>query len=627
MKALQVLMKIKISVVGFAPRADRHRPAMSALPFSLHDLLPMTGKSRLFTLPRLLVLAIVAAALFLVWPLYQRSIPQPENEKPVDAVLIGGGIMSMTLATYLQALQPDWQLQVFERRGAVAEESSEGWNNAGTGHAGFAELNYTPQKPDGTIETTRAINIAEQFEISRQFWASMARDGRLSNPRDYINPTAHMSFVWGEDRAEFLRKRHELLTKNPLFHGMQYSTDPEQIRKWAPLMMEGRDPSQKVAATWMPLGTDVNFGVITRKLAEALQKAPNFKLGLNHEVTALRQNADKTWDVAVKDLQSGKERTVRTRFVFVGAGGATLKLLQLSGIPEARRYAGFPVGGEFLAFQNPALTARHTVKAYGMADTGAPPMSVPHLDARKLDGQPVMLFGPYALYSTKFLKYGSWWDLFSSVTQYNVLDMLTVGANNLDLVKYLVQQAMLTDEDRHKELLRYFPSARREDWKLVTGGQRVQVIKHDPEKGAILQFGTEIVSNQDRTLTALMGASPGASTSPPIMLKILEQSFPQQMKDGWSERLKQIIPSYGQKLNDSAELTNRIRKMTSDALQLPYVEVPLTLGKAATPALNAPASTTGQPAANGAKLPAPAASQTGGKAAAERNANREMQAP
>lgn len=563
----------------------------------------------------LILLAIIAGALFLYWPLTKPSIPEAENEKPVDAVLIGGGIMSMTLATWLQELQPDWQLQMFERRGAVAEESSEGWNNAGTGHAGFAELNYTPQKPDGSIETTRAINIAEQFEVSRQFWASMAREGRLSNPSEYINPTAHMSFVWGEDRAEFLRKRHELLTKNPLFYGMQYSTDPEQIKKWAPLMMEGRDPSQKVAATWMPLGTDVNFGVITRKLAESLQKEPNFSLSVNHEVTALRQNADKTWNVAVKDLQSGKERTVKTRFVFVGAGGAALKLLQLSGIPEAERYAGFPVGGEFLAFQNPALTSRHTVKAYGMADTGAPPMSVPHLDARKLDGQPVMLFGPYALYSTKFLKHGSWWDLFSSVTQHNVLDMLTVGANNLDLVKYLVQQAMLTDDDRHKELLRYFPSARREDWKLVTGGQRVQVIKNDPEKGPILQFGTEIVSNQDKTIAALMGASPGASTSPPIMLKILEQSFPQQMDAGWRDRLKQIIPSYGQKLNDSAELTNRIRKMTSDALQLPHVDVPLALGKAAAP---------GTGARQAEKAAADAIRRAQDKA---RNANSEMQAP
>ena len=536
------------------------------------------------------VLLLAAALLFLYWPLRPRSVPAAENDKPVDVVLVGGGIMSVTLATYLQELQPDWHLELFERLDGVALESSNGWNNAGTGHSAFAELNYTPELPDGSIETKRAVGIAEQFEISRQFWAHQVELGRLPQPSDFINPTPHMSFVWGDDRVEYLRKRHDALVKNPLFYGMQFSTDPAQIRQWAPLVMEGRDPKQKVAATWMPLGTDVNFGVITNALTHALQKTPNFTLQLQHEVTALRQNGDKTWNVTVKDLKSGQEHTVKTRFVFIGAGGAAIKLLQMSGIPESKNYAGFPVGGQFLAFSSPAIADRHKVKVYGMAETGSPPMSVPHIDARKLDGKPVVLFGPFALYSTKFLKDGSWFDLYSSITHNNLLAMLKVGEENLNLVKYLLSQAELTDEDRQAELVKYYPNAKRGDWKLITAGQRVQVIKRDPEKGAILQFGTEIVTDKDKTLAALLGASPGASTSPPIMLDLLAKAFPQEMAAGWQARLQQIIPSYGRKINDSAAFTNQIRGMTSHALHLPYLEVPAAPSQQAAP-VQPPATT------------------------------------
>ena len=531
------------------------------------------------TLRKTLLLLIVAAAigggLFLYWPLWQRSVPAAQNDQPVDVVLIGAGIMSVTLATYLQELQPDWTLQMYERRDGVAEESSDGWNNAGTGHSGFAELNYTPQLADGSVETKRAVEIAEQFEISRQFWSHQVRAGRLGAPADFINPTPHMSFVWGEANIDYLRKRRDALVSNPLFYGMQFSDDPKQIAQWAPLLMEGRDPGQHVAATYMPLGTDVNFGVITRQLTQGLQRSRNFALHLGSEVTALRRNADKTWNVTVKDLKSGQESTVKTRFVFIGAGGAALKLLQLSGIPEADDYAGFPVGGQFLAFTAPAIADRHKVKAYGMAETGSPPMSVPHLDARKLDGKPVILFGPFALYSTKFLKHGSWFDLYSSVNHDNLGEMVGVGAENLDLVKYLMSQARLDDDDRQAELLKYFPTAKRGDWTLVTAGQRVQVIKRDPAKGAVLQFGTEIVIDRDRSIAALLGASPGASTSPPIMLELMAKAFPQQVAAGWGEQLRQIVPSYGRKLNDDPALTNQIRRMTSQALQLPYLEVPV----------------------------------------------------
>ncbi len=518
---------------------------------------------------------VLVAVLFLYWPLYTPAPPKAENERPVDVVLVGGGIMSVTLATFLQELEPGWKIHLYERLDDVALESSNGWNNAGTGHSAFAELNYTPELPDGSIETKRAVGIAEQFEVSRQFWSHQVRNGRLGNPADFINPTPHMSFVWGEDRIEYLRKRHQALVRNPLFYGMQFSTDPAQIQRWAPLAMEGRDPNQKVAATYMPLGTDVNFGVLTQQLTTALRRSPNFQLHLRHEVRGLSQNGDKTWSVTVNDLKNDRERTIKSRYVFIGAGGAALKLLQMSGIPESKNYAGFPVGGQFLAFRDPAITRRHQVKVYGMADTGSPPMSVPHIDARKLDGKQVMLFGPFALYSTKFLKDGSWFDLYSSVNHNNVGGMLRVGEENLDLVKYLMQQAGLDDDDRQAELVKYFPKAQRKDWQLITAGQRVQIIKRNPETGETsLEFGTELVTDKDHTISALLGASPGASTSPPIMLKLLAQAFPEQMKGQWQARINEIVPSYGQELNKSAALTNHIRRMTSQTLQLPFIQVP-----------------------------------------------------
>lgn len=544
-------------------------------------------KKFLKALVGLVVLVAIAAGLFLYWPLFERSPPEPENPEPVDVVLIGAGVMSVTLATYLQELEPDWRIEMYERLDGVSLESSDGWNNAGTGHSGFAELNYTPEREDGSIETARAVDIAEQFEISRQFWSHQVDAGRLGTPTDFINATPHMSFVWGDANIDYLRRRHAALSKEPLFNGMVYSEDPAQIAAWAPLMMQGRDPAQKIAATWMPLGTDVNFGVITRQLTQALERSPNFGLHLRHEVRQLKRGDDGLWTVAVHNLATGSTRSIRAKFVFVGAGGAALTMLQHSGIPEAANYGGFPVGGQFLAADNPAVTARHEVKAYGKAEEGSPPMSVPHLDARMLDGKPVLLFGPFALQSTRFLKHGSWFDLFSSVNNHNVAGMMRVGAENRDLVGYLISQARLSDADRMAELQKYYPGAQPADWRLVTAGQRVQVIKRDPEKGAILQFGTEIVTDTDGSIAALLGASPGASTSPKIMLDVLRKAYPAQMDGPWRARIEQIVPSLGRTLNTDVALTNRIRGMTSRVLQLPYHEVPgAAIGDGQPPAMN-----------------------------------------
>lgn len=500
---------------------------------------------------------------------------KPDAAKTADVLLIGGGVMSATLGVYLQELQPDWSIAMVERLDNVAEESSNGWNNAGTGHSAFAELNYTPEKADGTIDISKAVEISEAFEISRQFWSYQVKNNVLHDPDRFINSVPHMSFVWGDENIAFLKKRYQALQHSTLFRGMEFSDEQEKIKSWVPLVMEGRSPAQKVAATRMPLGTDVNFGEITRQLVASLKNNANFALHLNAEVRAIKRNADNTWSVTYANLKDGeRESVIKARFVFIGAGGAALSLLQMSGIPEADGYGGFPVGGEFLVTDNPDIVTRHIAKVYGKASVGAPPMSVPHLDTRVFDGKQVLLFGPFATFSSKFLKNGSLWDLFGSVTLNNIMPMAQVGWDNFDLVKYLISQVMMDDDDRFAALQEYFPEAKKEDWRLAIAGQRVQIIKDEGEKGGVLKLGTEIVSARDGSIAALLGASPGASTAAPIMLSLLEKVFKDKVATPeWQAKLKEIVPSYGQKLNGNIALTNEIRRYTSDTLHLNYIEV------------------------------------------------------
>jgi len=489
--------------------------------------------------------------------------------KKVDVLLIGGGIMSSTLGVWLNELQPDWSMEMVERLDGVAEESSNGWNNAGTGHSALAELNYTPEGKDGKIEIAKAIEINEAFQISRQFWSWQVKNGVLKNPRSFINSTPHMSFVWGDDNIKFLKARYEALQASPLFSGMQYSEDAEQIKKWVPLMMEGRDPAQKIAATWTPIGTDVNFGEITRQFVAHLQAQPNFALKLSSEVQEIERNKDGSWRVTYKNLQDGSKTETDAKFVFIGAGGGALHLLQKSGIPEANEYAGFPVGGSFLVTDNASVAEQHLAKAYGKASVGAPPMSVPHLDTRVLDGKRVILFGPFATFSTKFLKEGSYFDLLTSTTTHNFWPMTKVGIEQYPLVEYLAGQLMLSDDDRFAALKEYFPNAKQEDWRLWQAGQRVQIIKRDEEKGGVLKLGTEIVASEDGSIAGLLGASPGASTAAPIMLSVLQKVFKDQVATpAWQEKLKQIVPSYGTALNDSPERVAKEWAYTAEVLQL-----------------------------------------------------------
>ncbi|MGJ7580690.1 malate dehydrogenase (quinone) [Variovorax sp. RHLX14] len=489
--------------------------------------------------------------------------------RKVDVMLIGGGIMSSTLGVWLKELEPSWSMEMVERLDKVAEESSNGWNNAGTGHSALAELNYTPEDKNGKVEISKAIEINEAFQISRQFWASQVRSGVLQNPRSFINSTPHMSFVWGDENRAFLKKRYEALKASPLFGGMQYSEDPEQIKKWVPLMMTGRDPKQKIAATWTPIGTDVNFGEITRQFVGYLQKQPDFSLKVSSEVQNITRNADGTWRIAYKNLKDGTSTQTDAKFVFIGAGGGALHLLQKSGIPEARDYAGFPVGGSFLVTDNPAIAEQHLAKAYGKASVGAPPMSVPHLDTRVLDGKRVILFGPFATFSTKFLKEGSYLDILTSTTPHNMWPMVKVGVDQYALVEYLAGQLMLSDDDRMKALKEYFPNAKKEDWRLWQAGQRVQVIKRDKDKGGVLKLGTEIVSSQDGSIAGLLGASPGASTAAPIMLDLMKKVFKDKVATPeWQAKIRQLVPSYGTQLNDRPDRVYQEWASTAEVLQL-----------------------------------------------------------
>lgn len=487
-----------------------------------------------------------------------------------DVLLIGGGIMSATLGTWLQELEPDWSITMVEQMESVAEESSNGWNNAGTGHSALMELNYTPQKADGSVSIEKAIDINEAFQISRQFWAHQVTRGVLTQPKSFINTVPHMSFVWGDDNVNFLRARYRALQKSPLFNGMRYSEDHEQIKQWAPLVMEGRDPQQKIAATRTEAGTDVNYGEITRQMINALKTHDRFTLQLNTVVRRFRRNADNSWNVAVSDANNSHEkRTIKAKFIFIGAGGAALKLMQQTKIPQAKEYAGFPVGGQFLVCDNPEVVNHHLAKVYGQASVGAPPMSVPHIDTRIIDGKRVVLFGPFATFSTRFLKNGSLWDLLASTNKSNILPMLNVGLDNFDLVKYLVGQVLQKDKDRHAALRAYYPMAKKQDWRLWQAGQRVQIIKRDARIGGVLRLGTEVVSDDEGTVAALLGASPGASTAAPIMLDLLEKVFKDKMQTAeWQEKIRAVVPTYGSTLTENPHLIDKTLAYTSEVLGL-----------------------------------------------------------
>jgi malate dehydrogenase (quinone) len=486
-----------------------------------------------------------------------------------DVTLIGAGIMSATLGIILKELNPNITIQIFEQLNAAGTESSDAWNNAGTGHSAFCELNYTPQKSDGSVDISKAIKICQDYEISREFWSYLVENKIVEEPSTFIRQVPHMSFVWGEDNVAYLKKRYDSLTNNILFKGMQYTEVSDQLTEWAPLIMKSRGVKSPLAATNMHMGTDVNFGELTRQLIAKLEKMPGVTVHYNIEVEDIDPHKQGGWLVETKSMLHGKKEDCRTKFVFIGAGGATLHLLKDAEIQERKGYGGFPVSGLWLKCTNEELIHMHNAKVYGKAAVGSPPMSVPHVDTRMIDGKKELLFGPFAGFSTRFLKTGSRMDLAKSLRFDNLVPMISAGLSNIPLTKYLIQQVMLSHQDRVKTLQEYVPIATLNDWELKRAGQRVQVIKKEEGLKGKLEFGTEAIVSADGSVAALLGASPGASTAAAIMLNILPRCFPQECKtDAWKTKLHEIAPSFGVELSKHEELLEATRNRTSKVLKL-----------------------------------------------------------
>ncbi|MCJ8170005.1 malate dehydrogenase (quinone) [Atopomonas sediminilitoris] len=491
-----------------------------------------------------------------------------QNEtQTVDVMLVGAGIMSATLAVLLKELDPNIQLEIAELRETGAVESSNPWNNAGTGHAGLCELNYTPDSGD-KIDISKALHINTQFEVSKQFWAYLTGQEGFGEPRNFINPVPHISFVRGESDIDFLKRRHAALIESHAFADMVISDERETLAEWMPLTMPGRAADEKVAATRYEKGTDVNFGAVTQQMLSHLSKKNGTLVTYNQQVTDLERDGD-VWRVSIKHTKTGERRNVNARFVFLGAGGGALPLLQMSGIPESKGFGGFPVSGMWLRCDKPDVVEQHQAKVYSQAEVGAPPMSVPHLDTRVVDGQTSLLFGPFAGFSTKFLRHGSFMDLPLSIRMNNLKPMLSVARDNMDLTRYLIKEVMQSTDERLDALKKFYPQARREDWRLELAGQRVQIIKKDPKQGGILQFGTELVSSQDGSIAALLGASPGASVTVSVMLELLERCFKERYDSAeWTAKLAEIFPAREEALKTDGDLYRQVTAKTWSALKL-----------------------------------------------------------
>ncbi|MFF2551718.1 malate dehydrogenase (quinone) [Nocardia sp. NPDC058058] len=485
--------------------------------------------------------------------------------------------MSATLGALLRQVQPDWSISLFERLDAAAAESSDPWNNAGTGHSALCELNYTPQNADGSVEIAKAIDINERFQVSRQFWSHAVENGILANPSNFINPIPHVSFTHGADGVEYLRKRQEALSRHPLFEGMEYINDKDEFARRLPLMAKGRDFSDPVALNWTDYGTDIDFGELTKELLAYLGKS-GADIAFGQEVKNLTKQSDGSWLVKVRNLRNGKTRVIHAKFVFVGAGGGALPLLQKSGIKEISGFGGFPVSGLFLRCKNPELIRQHEAKVYGQASVGAPPMSVPHLDTRVINGERGLLFGPYAGWTPKFLKDGKLTDLFKSVKPNNLFSMLGVGVTELSLVNYLVGELLNSQSDRVSAMEEFLPRADGNDWDLIIAGQRVQVIRRKGA-GGVLELGTAVVAAEDGTIAGLLGASPGASTCVSAMLDVMKRCFPREF-GSWEPKLKEMVPSLGVKLSENQALFSEVWDWSQKALHLADANTPKHSGVA-----------------------------------------------
>ncbi|WP_281252430.1 malate dehydrogenase (quinone) [Oceanobacillus timonensis] len=502
----------------------------------------------------------------------ERSKAMNEKKKK-DVILIGAGIMSTTLGKFLQKLEPNWNMKLFEKLDGAGKESTNEWNNAGTGHAALCELNYTVEKEDGSIDASKAVEINEQFEVSKQFWSYLVKSEEIQNPQDFIRPLPHISFVQGEENVDFLRRRFEALSHLPMFKEMEFTDSPQELAKWIPLVTKGRTSEAPIAGTKVDLGTDVNFGELTRKLANNLEKNDNIEIHYNSTVTKFHRLNDGKWEVIVRNFKDNTLESHIADFVFIGAGGNAIPLLQKTKIPESKQIGGFPISGAFLVCSNPEVVKQHEAKVYGKEPPGTPPMTVPHLDRRYHGDKDSLLFGPFAAIGPKFLKNGSNLDFLRSINPNNVLTMLAAGMKNIPLVKYSIQQMLMQKKDRMQELRKFIPEAKDKDWDLLIAGKRVQIIKDTNHSGrGYIQFGTEIIQSEDHSIVALLGESPGASTSVSIMLNVLRENFPEYMET-WKPKIKEMIPSFDESLAENAQLLEKVQKSSSHYLALEHNNV------------------------------------------------------
>ena len=485
-----------------------------------------------------------------------------------DVVLVGSGIMSSTLAVMLKRLDPRLRIQMFEVTTELASEASEGWNNAGTGHAGICEMSYTPDRDqEGRVPIARALRIFEQFEHSMQFWGAMVANGMVDDPADFIQAVPHICFVKGADDVAFLQARHAAMMEHHFFRGMRLTMDPSVIHAWVPLVMEGREPGP-VAAT-VGDGTEVNFGLLARRLCGWLAQQEHCGIANGWKVTKLRRGV-KGWQLGLRCAATGEIRDQHVKFVFVGAGGGSLPLLQSTGLAEVAGLGGFPIGGQWLVCDEPATCERHEAKVYGATPPSSPSLGSGHLDVRRLNGQRQLLFGPFASWTTRFLKHsGQWSDLPFSLRANNVTSLLRTAFRNGSLVRYLVKQGLQSMESRMQALREYYPNARSEHWRLVQAGIRVQAIKKK-DRGALF-FGTELFSSEDHSLAALLGASPGASVAVNIAFEVIQTCLPHLLASSEGrESMRQMIPTFDIDLKQpgNAASFEKNTREASDRLQI-----------------------------------------------------------
>ena len=494
---------------------------------------------------------------------------KPFVEKDYDLICVGGGIMSATLALMLKFLDPKTKILIFERLEETAQESSAAENNAGTGHSGFCELNYTPEKEDGSIDVSKAIRIFGEFEISKQLWSFLVKNGYIKDPKSFIHTIPHHAWVTGEKNVQFLRKRYREMKKHFMFDEMTFSEDKKTMESWFPLIMRDRNADDPMAATKMELGTGVNFGRLTKEYLRILKTEFNVPVLTEHEVEDVDPGPENEWLLEVKNLKDDKKSYYDAEHVFIGAGGGALPLLQKVEIDEKDGYGGFPISGQWLFCKNQELIDRHNAKVYSKAEVGSPPMSVPHLDTRYINGQKQLMFGPFAGFSTKFLKEGSLTDFPKSINFSNIPSLWGVFWHNLDLTKYLVEQVSMDHQDRVEQLRVFLKDAKPEDWELQTAGQRVQIIKRDKDEGGILEFGTDVIHSKDGSITALLGASPGASVAVKIMTEVIPTAFPEKLatKD-WQDKMKEMIPFWNRDPSKHKEEFLKVQAECSRSLGL-----------------------------------------------------------